>query len=217
MNLNEVLGITVEGSIADIRDNALKADPNFSSMPKDRLVEYLLRRTLIETENFDLLAMGRPEGQRCYCFVNNLLRRHLDALSNQYKYVVIDNEAGMEHLSRMTTRDVDLLVILSDPSRRGLLIAKRVHELIAELNIPVKKQLLVINKLRKENSKKIMDNARELGFSNILALPQDESAASFDEEGIPLVELPANTPLKIAIEDFAKYLQTDANERVITT
>ena len=217
MNLNEVLGISVESSIADIRESALKNDPNFDSMPKDRLVEYLLHRTLIETEYFDLLAMGRPEGKRCYCFVNNLLRRHLDALSNQYKYVVIDNEAGMEHLSRMTTRDVDLLIILSDPSHRGLLTAKRIHDLVAELNIPVKRELLVINKLRKENCAQTTNNAIELGFSSILMLPHDETAISFDEDGIPLVDLPETTPLKIAIEDFAKQLLKNKTEKVIAT
>ncbi len=211
MNLNEVLGISVVSSIADIREEALKRNPKFDSMPKDRLIEYLLHQTLIETDSFDLLAMGRPEGKRCYCFVNNLLRRHLDVLSEQYKYVVIDNEAGMEHLSRMTTRDVDLLIIISDPSKRGLLTAKRIHSLVIELNIPIKKQLLVINKLRKENTEKIITNARTLGFNNILALPQDDQATIYDEEGTPLVDLPETSPLKMAIVDFAKQIQNENN------
>ena len=209
MNLNEVLGVNIESSIADIREDALKRDSKFSSMPKDRLVEYLLHQTLIESESFDLLAMGRPEGKRCYCFVNNLLRRHLDLLSDQYKYVIIDNEAGMEHLSRMTTRDVDLLVIISDSSQRGLLTAKRIQNLVDELKIPIKQQVLIINKLRKENSEKITQNARKLGFSDILSLPFDEQAIDFDEEGIPLVSLPKNSALKIAIENFAEQIRKE--------
>ena len=207
MNLNEVLDISVDNCIADIREDALKSNPKFQSMPKDRLIEFLLHQTLLESESFDLLTMGRPEGKRCYCFVNNLLRRHLDVLCNQYDYVVIDNEAGLEHLSRMTTRDVDLLAIISDPSIRGLLTARRIQELVVELNIPVKRQILIINKLREENLLKVTNNAVKFGFNDIFVLPLDEDVQSYDEEGIPLIHLPPNSPLKIAIEDFVEQLQ----------
>ncbi|MBN1329328.1 MAG: AAA family ATPase [Candidatus Heimdallarchaeota archaeon] len=206
-NLNEVLGVAVAKSIADIREDTLKNDSKYNSMPKDRLIEYLLHQTLTETETFDLLAMGRPEGKRCYCFVNNLLRRHLDVLNEQYHYIIIDNEAGMEHLSRMTTRDVDLLIVISDPSYRGLLTAKRIQNLVNELNIPVKHQLLAINKLRKENNQNIMNNAMDLGFKSVLALPQDDYVISYDEEGQQLTNLPLDSPLRIAVEGFAKQLQ----------
>lgn len=211
MNLNEVLGVSIDRSIADIREDALKRNPIYKSMPKDRLIEYMLHQTLLETDSFDLLAMGRPEGKKCYCFVNNLLRRHLDVLTDQYKYVVIDNEAGMEHLSRMTTRDVDLLIIISDPSHRGLLSAKRIHNLVNELNIPIKRQLLVINKIRKENCERITNNAKKMGFSDILTLPEDAQLVSYDEDGIPLIELPSDSPLKIVIKDFTEQLRKLCN------
>lgn len=205
-NLHEVLGVVYDRCIADIRDDTLKQLPEYKSMPKDRLIEYLLHQTLVETEEFDLLVMGRPEGQHCYCFVNSLLRRHLDVMSDSYEYIIMDNEAGMEHLSRMTTRDVDLLVIISDSSVRGLRTAVRIRELVEELSIPVKQQILVINKGRPAIEQQIVQRAKEFDFSNIFLLPEDSTTRRFDEEGTPLAALPTNNPLKEAIKTFGQQI-----------
>ncbi|MBD3192708.1 MAG: AAA family ATPase [Candidatus Heimdallarchaeota archaeon] len=205
-NLHEVLGVGYDRCIADIRDDTLKQLPEYKSMPKDRLIEYLLHQTLVEREEFDLLVMGRPEGQHCYCFVNSLLRRHLDVLSDSYDYIIMDNEAGMEHLSRMTTRDVDLLIIISDPSVRGLRTAVRISELVEELAIPVSQHVLMINKVRPAIEKEIIQRAKEFGFSNIFLLPEDATARRFDEEGKPLAALPTNNPLKEAIKAFGQQI-----------
>ena len=146
-NLDETLGIKAENSIVAIADEIAK-DPSRipKGMTKDKFLEYRIQDSLIEADGFDLLTMGRPEGPGCYCFVNNLLRTLIEKLSKSYPYVVIDNEAGMEHLSRRTTRIMDLLFIVSDYTLVGLRSAKRILDLAKELEIKVKDTRLVINR-----------------------------------------------------------------------
>jgi CO dehydrogenase maturation factor len=205
-NLNQVLGITFDKCIADIREQTLRQIPEYRSMPKNRLIEYLLHQTLVESNKIDFLVMGRPEGQRCYCFVNNLLRKHLDVISNRYNYVIIDNEAGMEHLSRMTTKNVDILFIISDPTKRGLRTATRIRELIEELEIPVEKQLLVVNRVREGKEAEVEKRAKEFGFTNIWLLPEDDTIPNYDDEGIPLTSLPQDNPVKQRMFNYASSI-----------
>src|SRR5512138_616664 len=161
-NLNMVLGLELEWTVGDIREDMLeqvKSSLNnggaaMGSLPggvnKRDYLEYHVRSSLAEGSRFDLIAMGRGEGQGCYCAVNHNLREVIDGLSRHYAYVVIDNEAGMEHLSRRTTRDVQHLLIVSDPTQRGLVAAQRIANMRKELDINIENAFLIINRLRSE-------------------------------------------------------------------
>ncbi|MFC1631779.1 AAA family ATPase [Candidatus Omnitrophota bacterium] len=173
-NLDQALGLSSTSSIVSIVDQIAKNPEQVpAGMSKDRFIEYQIQDTLLEAEGFDLLAMGRPEGPGCYCFVNNLLRSLIEKLSKAYNYMVIDNEAGMEHLSRRTTRKIDLLFIVSDCSVVGLRSAKRILELTRELKLTVQEAKLVLNK-----SAHGIDNLKpeieQLGISLAGVIPQDE-------------------------------------------
>lgn len=148
-NLAEALGIEVKQSIGEIL-NDVAAHPEHipEGMSKDRFIEYQVQTAITEVEGFDVLVMGRPEGPGCYCYVNNVLRNIVGKLIKDYDYIVIDNEAGLEHLSRRTTGAADTLVVISDATPQGLKAAKRIYDLVKELDIKTKKNLLIINKYR---------------------------------------------------------------------
>src|SRR3970040_1742534 len=159
-NLNMVLGLDLEWTVGDIREDMLaqvkssltEGGAAMGVMPggasKREYLDYHVRSSLAEGSRFDLIAMGRGEGQGCYCAVNHNLREVIDSMSKHYAYVVIDNEAGMEHLSRRTTRDVPHLLVVSDPTQRGLVAAQRIADLRTELNIQVEHAYLIINRLQ---------------------------------------------------------------------
>jgi len=144
--LGLALGVPPGTTVAEIREQARAKSPQAGGMDRVHLVEYGFQQAITEAGRFDLVTMGRPEGPSCYCAVNNLLRRILDELSSKYRFVVIDNEAGMEHLSRRTTNHVDLLCIVSEPTSVGSLTARRIHELARRLPIVVKEMGLLWNK-----------------------------------------------------------------------
>lgn len=146
-NLGELLGLDAQESIGCILDE-IGSNPQIVpvNMGKDAFIEYRVQQAIIEADGFDLLTMGRPEGPGCYCYVNNSLRNVMDKLVNDYDFVVIDNEAGLEHLSRRTTRRVDTLLVISDPSIVGLRAARRIADLTKELKIKTKKELLLVNR-----------------------------------------------------------------------
>jgi len=161
------LGVKPEVTVADIREEARAKPPSNAGMDKVRSVEYGIQQAIVEAKGFDLLTMGRPEGPSCYCAVNNMLRKFLDQLSSQYDFVIIDNEAGMEHLSRRTTNNVDLLCIVAEPNTIGTLTAQRIFDLSKKLPIIVKKTGIVWN--RAENDKKIE------GIDNFGLIPYDKT------------------------------------------
>ncbi len=146
--LGVMLGVQPAATVADIREDARAKPPSNAGMDKVRSVEYEIQQAITEVEGFDLLTMGRPEGPSCYCAVNNMLRKFLDELSSQYQYVIIDNEAGMEHLSRRTTNNVDLLCIVAEPTSIGALTARRIFDLAKKLPIVVKQIGVIWNKSR---------------------------------------------------------------------
>lgn len=205
-NLNEVLGVEIRSTIGEARELMKKDVP--VGMTKDIWFEYKIQEALMEAKGFDLVAMGRPEGPGCYCAANTLARKCLDLLTGNYQYIVIDNEAGMEHFSRLTTRDVDLLFILSDPSRRGILTASRIRDLIRELDLRITREVLVINRLegelRPEISEEIEHQHLELGGT----LPVDEEVYGYDAEGRPTFQLPLSSKaVQAARSIFEKYIQ----------
>ena len=210
-NLNLALGVPLEDTVGDVREETATAVGGSSAMGGLSKWDYLdlrINEALVEETGFDLLAMGRPEGPGCYCAANNILRSSVDHLSDAYDYIVIDNEAGLEHLSRRTTRDVDLLLIVSDPTTRGLIAAARVAELIHELHTHAGQVGLVVNRVMGDNGDEpqlapplqqiIADNNLQL----LGLIPQDPTVAEFDTLGKPLAEMPPDTPVRKRVEEI---------------
>jgi CO dehydrogenase maturation factor len=198
-NLNLTLGVEVEQTIGGERE-ALLEDIQTGrynlGLEKQQYFQLKIHEALVEVEAFDLLAMGRPEGPGCYCAPNHLLRRSIDAIAGAYDFVVIDNEAGLEHISRRTTRDVDLLLAVSDPTVRGLIAAQRVFELVEELESRVGQAHLLINRVPVDQagepqlSPQLAARVQELGLPLLGLLPQDPGVTELDALGRPLTDLP---------------------------
>jgi CO dehydrogenase maturation factor len=153
-----------------------------------------MEEAIVEASDFDLLVMGQPEGSGCYCAANSLLAGFMEKLTGNYPYLVMDNEAGMEHISRLTTRNVDVLLIVSDPSRRGLQAAIRIDKLARELNIGVGQSALVINQVKDQPSDIVMDMIRSEGLQLAGTVPEDDYVYEYDLKGLPSVEIPEDSP-----------------------
>ncbi|MBN1913515.1 MAG: AAA family ATPase [Candidatus Omnitrophica bacterium] len=180
-NLAELLGVKTRETVGEILDRvASSLDKVPSGMSKDRYIEFEVGTSLVEGDGFDLLTMGRPEGPGCYCYVNNVLRNITEKLIAGYDYVLIDNEAGLEHLSRRTTRKADALLVVSDTSAAGLRAAKRINSLVKELKIDVKKRFLLVNRVVHAPDDLLLKDT-ELGhLGNII---QDESILQISLKG----------------------------------
>jgi CO dehydrogenase maturation factor len=205
-NLNEVLGVEIRSTIGDAREMMKKDVP--VGMTKDIWFELKVQESLTEAKGFDLVAMGRPEGPGCYCAANTLARKCLDLLTGNYQYIVIDNEAGMEHFSRLTTRDVDLLFIVSDSTQRGILTASRIRDLIHELDLRIVHEVLVINRIQGEPGPDIFEEVRKQNLELGGTLPADEEIYRYDSEGKPTFQLPLESKaVQAARRIFEKYIQ----------
>jgi CO dehydrogenase maturation factor len=203
-NLDARLGMHVEQTIGDLREDLLKKSFP-AGIAKSELIEYQIRLALVEGEKFDLIAMGRPEGPGCYCYINNVLRDVLDRLSVNYDYVVIDNEAGMEHLSRRTTRDVDVLFIMSDVTVLGVLTASRIKKLSEDLNLVVGKTYLVLNEVKNSIPENITDQIEREKLDLIGTIPNDATVEEYALEGRSLVELPNDSAALKAVSAIAAH------------
>jgi CO dehydrogenase maturation factor len=204
-NFNEVLGVKVEGTLGQARE-MLKKEVSVG-MTKDMFMEMKVQQALIETNFFDLIVMGRPEGPGCYCAANNLLSNCLDRLMGNYPYLVIDNEAGMEHFSRLTTKNIDLLFVVSDPSRRGMLSARRICDLIDELGISVGRKFLMINRYREGLTRLISQQIEGLRPESVATIPEDALIYQYDLEGKPTIELPPESvAFQAANKVFARLI-----------
>jgi len=205
-NLNEVLGVEIRSTIGDAREMMKKDVP--VGMTKDIWFELKVQESLTEAKGFDLVAMGRPEGPGCYCAANTLARKCLDLLTGNYQYIVIDNEAGMEHFSRLTTRDVDLLFIVSDSTQRGILTASRIRDLIHELDLRIVHEVLVINRVQGKPGPEIFEEVRKQNLELGGVLPADEAVYRYDSEGKPTFQLPLEAKaVQAARKIFEKYVQ----------
>jgi CO dehydrogenase maturation factor len=205
-NLNEVLGVDVRTTIGEARELMKEDVP--AGMTKDVWFEYKVQEALIENKGFDLIAMGRPEGPGCYCAANTLARKCLDLLTGNYRYIVIDNEAGMEHFSRLTTRDVDLLFVVSDPSRRSILTAARIRDLIHELNLRIVREVLIVNRTQGELTAEALEEIKRQKLDLGGTVPADETIYQYDLDGKPTFQLPeASKAVQAARRIFEKYIQ----------
>jgi CO dehydrogenase maturation factor len=206
-NLHMALGLPLNETIGSIREGLLDRKAiERTGIPKPEYLELKIREALIESKGIDLLAMGRPEGPGCYCAANNWLRNSIDRLASHYDYVVIDNEAGMEHISRQTTRDVDILLIISDPSIRGITAAARMKDLIGELRSHVDKICLVVNRVRNGIPPQIRQAIDNSGLNLIAAISEDPYIFDLEVSGKPLIELPDDSPLCKGVTDMAVKL-----------
>ena len=205
-NLNEALGLEVPETISDVleemKDN--KAIPG--GMNKFDFLEYRLSGAMAEGKDVDLLVMGTPEGAGCYCYPNDMLSRYLERLSKNYPYIIMDNEAGMEHLSRRVARSVDTLLIISDSSARGIRSAGRVAELVKALRLDVKEMFLVVTKTTGDLSE-LEGEIRKTGLPVVGTVPLDPQVAEFDLKGIPLYQLPAESSAVKAVYEIARKVR----------
>ncbi len=212
-NLNQALGVPLDDSrtVGRIREKMTEDVSKGRLSPTITKQEYLFGKILeglVESQGFDLLVMGRPEGPGCYCASNEFLRACLDKLVKDYRYqyIVMDCEAGMEHISRQTTRDVDVLLIMSDPTVRGVTAAARMKELIKELRSNVGKVGLIINRVRGELSPEIKKAIEESGLEVIALIPEDPRIPELEMRGKPVTELPPDSPLRLRVEEIVNKL-----------
>lgn len=201
-NLNEALGIEVEESIADILDEVKSGGSIPAGMPKDVYVEYRLNQVLQETDFVDLVVMGVPQGSGCYCYPNDLMRKYIGSLNDNYDYVIMDNEAGLEHLSRKVVEEIDILFVISDSSARGVRSAGRVREIVDTLKLNVKDIYLVVTKSPAEGLSALEAEIQKTGLKLIGQVPFDPEVAQKDLEGLPLVDMPETSLSVRAVQEI---------------
>lgn len=190
-NLGETMGIDVTKTVGDIREDFMR-DPQGlpPGMDKINYLEMLMNQVLIERKEFDLLVMGRQEGTGCYCMVNNILNRFSEQLSKSYEYLVVDNEAGMEHLSRRTSGRVDMLLMVTDYSLRGLRALKRIHDMLDGLKLDIHDMGMVVTRAPAKLNDTFMAEANEIGIPILCTIPDDSMLLDYDMEKRSLLDLP---------------------------
>ena len=214
-NLADSLGldvdITIGSIIASFNGDKINIPPG---MTKEAYLEIKLNGAITESKGLDLITMGRGEGPECYCYPNSLLRKFADDLSGNYPYVVMDNEAGMEHLSRRTTQNIDVLLIVSDHSVKGVRTIARIMNLVSELKLVVGKQVAIINSVQDELAPMVKQELESLGIDSPVIIPRDEDIYQFDLEARPLVELPDNSKAVTAINNLMDEIVSAAKAGV---
>ncbi len=202
--LNEALGLKVEdtiaGILADVKKNKVP-----TGMTKDVFIELKLHQALIETREYDLLVMGGPQGPGCYCFPSEILKRNLDSLDKNYDYMVIDNEAGMEHISRETIENVDILLVVSDATAKGVRTAGRIYELAKNLKIKIGEAYLIVTRI--DDLEPLRSEIEATGLKLLGAIPNDPLVLEYDMLGRPLMDLPAESPAVSAARSLFEKLQ----------
>ncbi len=202
-NLGESLGLdvgqTIGSTIASFNTEKIKIP---SGMTKQAYLEYTLNQAVVESKGIDLITMGRGEGPECYCYPNLMLRKFVDSLSDSYSYVVTDNEAGMEHLSRRTAQRIDALFIASDHSVKGVRTIARIGDLVGELGLAVRKQSAVISFVPNGLDPRIGEELSRLGIEPAAIIPYDEEVRQYDIEQKSLLELPDNSRAVMAVDDL---------------
>jgi len=189
-NLADALGVEVEKTLGEIRELFQTSRDEMGTLNKEQWLEGKIYEAICECKGYDLLVMGRPEGEGCYCFANSLLRGVLKKLTRHYEYVVIDSEAGLEHFSRKTIDSADYVLIVTDMSKKGLATAKRIKELSKELKLKFKDIMLIANKIGNEEAeRRIRKFAEEEGIELLEILPYDDKVVELDLKGIPVVNL----------------------------
>ena len=212
-NLNEVLGVEKPVSLGEIREEIARAEIESESpvppgMSKQEYADFRFASALAEEENFDLLVMGRTQGKGCYCYVNNVLQEQLRKYYQHYNYLIVDNEAGLEHISRGILPPVDLLLLVSDCSRRGVQAAGRIASMVEELDLKVQKTGLLVNRAPDGQINEGINEEIALQKLNLFGvIPQDNLVYEYDSAGTPLVKLPDSSLARTALEKVIKSLE----------
>lgn len=208
--LDEVLGVKAEKSIGRVREEARDESQKgmASGVSKQQMIEMKIAESLVEADSFDLIAMGRSEGPGCYCYANNILKQAIGTISESYPYVVLDNEAGLENLSRRIVQHVDVLIMVTDPSKRGIDTVRRLYELTIEMGIKFDKLAVIVNRLRNDSvpdyAMRLMESTRA---DMVIGLPDDDLLAEYAEAGQAVVGLSADNPVVAKIDDLIKELE----------
>jgi len=210
-NLNEVLGVDAPKSLGEIREEVLKTTTGENApggMTKQEYMDFMFGDALAEEDSFDLLVMGRTQGEGCYCFINGILRKQIDKYSNAYTHIVIDNEAGLEHISRGTLPKVDTLILVSDCSRRGIQAAGRAAILVDELKLKPSVLKLVVNRTpSSELAPGVLEEIKSQNLDLLATIPQDNTVYDYDSEGRPVADIPSDSPIKVAVKNIITELK----------
>ena len=211
-NLNEVLGVEVDTTLGDVREEIAHAEmteksPIPKGMSKADYAEVRFEDALAEEDDYDLMVMGRTQGQGCYCFVNGLVQTQIQKLQSNYPYVVVDNEAGMEHISRGLIPTMEIAILVSDCSRRGVQAAGRIAALMKELNFKPKTVGLIVNRAPEGKlDAGTMEEVEKQGLTLLGVVPQDQDVYQYDCDGKPIVRLPKDSPVRSALHDIVQKL-----------
>lgn len=212
-NLNEVLGVKVDATLGDVREEVARSEmakdnPIPAGMTKADYMEFKFDDALVEDDDFDLLVMGRTQGKGCYCFVNGLLQAQLQRLEKNYPYIIVDNEAGMEHISRGVLPTMQTAILVSDCSRRGVQAVGRIARLIEECDMHPKTVGLIINRAPKgELNEGIREEIENQKLNLLGVVPQDDTVYQYDCEGRPTASLPEDNPVKMALRSIVDKLE----------
>lgn len=211
-NLNEVLGVEVESTLGDIREEIANAElaaksPIPAGVSKAEYAEFKFNSALVEDDDFDLLVMGRTQGKGCYCYVNGLLQAQLMRQYNNYPFFVVDNEAGMEHISRGILPSMETAILVSDCSRRGVQAVGRIAKLIEECDMKPKRVGLIVNRAPEGKlNAGTLEEIEKQGLELLGIIPQDQQIYEFDCDGKPTSEIPEDSPVKVALREIVKKL-----------
>ena len=204
-NLDMVLGVELTSTVGEIREEMtekVQKQELPAGMSKQDMLEIQIEQALVEAADFDLLSMGRQEGPGCYCAINNMLRVFLDRLEKRYRFGVVDNEAGMEHLSRRTTRGADLMFVMSDPTARGIETAARIAALAEKMKLEIKKKYLVVSRCMPQLDADLEDLIGGTGIELAGLVPEDPEVARLDQAGRSLRELPPSSGSRQAVGEI---------------
>ncbi len=209
-NLNEVLGVEIETTLGDIREDMAQAELKGSvptGMTKAEYAEFKFNSALAEEDDFDMLVMGRTQGKGCYCYVNGVLKTQVDKYAKNYSYVVMDNEAGLEHVARGTLPHVDTMLLISDCSRRGIQAVARIAEMVKEMELKPGRMGLIVNRAPGGVLEVgVLEEIEKHGLTLFGVLPQDEAIYLCDCKGEPSAKLPDSNPVKTALKGILQSL-----------
>ncbi len=209
-NLNEVLGVEVETTLGEIREDMAQAELKGSvptGMTKAEYAEFKFNSALVEEDDFDMLVMGRTQGKGCYCYVNGVLKTQVDKYAKNYSYVVMDNEAGLEHVARGTLPHVDTMLLISDCSRRGIQAVARIAEMVKEMDLKPGRMGLIVNRAPGGVLEAgVLEEIEKHGLTLFGVLPQDESIYLCDCNGEPSARLPESNPVKVALKGILQSM-----------
>ena len=207
--LDAVLGVKAVRSVGTVREEAreIASKGMATGISKQELLEMKIAESLVEAKDFDLIAMGRSEGPGCYCYANNVLKSVINEISGNYPYVILDNEAGLENLSRRIVQEVDVLIIVSDPSNRGMETAKRLYELSAEMGIRFKKLVLIVNRTRKDRVPESAGKIKaESNADLLITLPDNDEIIEISEGSQVISEASESNPAVLKIDGLLEDL-----------